>query len=81
MTNTLSTRNTRFGRTELFGCSSRFAVRAQTTTLLGEEVTMWMVTDAEKTDELTGSPAVIRQTYSKSEAVAGLNGCTCGFCD
>lgn len=79
-TNTFSTRNTRFGRKEFFGCASRYAVQSQTMTLCGEEVTMWVVTDALQFDVIVDLPAIIRQEYTREAAIKGLDDCDCGFC-
>ena len=53
----------------VFGERSRYCVREWH----GRDgVTSYLVTDAERTDEVTGGPAVIRQTRSLQAALAGL---------
>jgi hypothetical protein len=38
----------------------------------GEEFSMWLVLDAERPDELTGMPGIIRQAATVADAVEGL---------
>ena len=54
---------------ELFGEFSRFSVFSIHTRF---DAVCWMVTDAERIDDVTGRPAVIRQAQSREAAIAGL---------
>jgi len=56
-------------RKELFGEFNRYAVFAVHTR--GEQV-CWFVTNAERIDDVTGGPAVIRQAETREMAMAGL---------
>lgn len=56
-------------KTRLFGENSRYALYAVHTRF---DFVEWMVSDAERMDELTGLPSIIRQTQSKEEAIKGL---------
>ncbi len=58
-------------QSSVFGPFSRFRVFLWTSNRVGVDP-IWMVTDAEVTDEVTGGPAVIRQAWTREEAVAGL---------
>lgn len=38
----------------------------------GQEFSCWMVLDAERPDEVTGTPGIIRQAATIEDAVSGL---------
>ena len=57
------------GPQRLFGDYSRYAVAPYHTRF---DAIVWMVADAEITDEVTGLPAVIRMAATEEEAVANL---------
>ena len=59
----------RINKKELFGPFCRYAVYAIHTRF---DYIEWIVTDAEKIDELTNLPAIIRQAKTKEEAMKGL---------
>jgi hypothetical protein len=59
------------GRKRLFGEYHRYAVYPVHTRFDAVE---WFVVDAYEVDLVTGGPAVIRQSPTEAEAVAGLDG-------
>ena len=59
----------RANKKELFGQFNRYAVYAIHTRFNCVE---WIVTDAEKMDELTGLPSIIRQADTREKAIQGL---------
>ena len=59
----------RANKKELFGPFSRYAVYAIHTRF---DYIEWIVTDADKIDELTNLPAIIRQAKTKEDAMRGL---------
>ena len=59
----------RANKKELFGPFFRYAVYAIHTRF---DYVEWIITDAEKIDELTSLPAIIRQAKTKEEAMRGL---------
>ncbi len=68
-TNDVSLAGRPAARKQFFGENSRYAI-APVHTRTGE--IQWFVWDAEKLDEVTGTPAVIRQENTLEDSMRGL---------